>query len=58
MMGDFNETMWQHEHFSASRRAEKQMRDFRDVCPNATSMTWATMGYPGLMITSGMDQKM
>jgi hypothetical protein len=31
MVGDFNEAMWQCEHFSASRRNEKQMSDFRDV---------------------------
>jgi hypothetical protein len=31
MLGDFNECMWQQEHFSASRRGEKQMRDFREA---------------------------
>lgn len=29
--GDFNEAMWQHEHFSRSLRGESQMEAFRDV---------------------------
>jgi hypothetical protein len=45
MMGDFNETMWQHEHFSASRRGEKQMRDFRDVL---SECNLHDLGYHGL----------
>jgi hypothetical protein len=31
MMGDFNETMWQSEHFSKKKRNEKQMMDFRET---------------------------
>jgi endonuclease/exonuclease/phosphatase family metal-dependent hydrolase len=31
MMGDFNEAMWQSEHFSLRKRGEKQMMDFREV---------------------------
>jgi exonuclease III len=31
MMGDFNECMWQEEHFSASRRNERQMMIFREA---------------------------
>jgi len=31
MMGDFNEAMWQFEHFSETRRSERQIEDFRDV---------------------------
>lgn len=31
MVGDFNEVMWQSEHFSVSRRYEKQMENFRNV---------------------------
>lgn len=31
MIGDFNETMWQSEHFSRSERSEKHMGDFRKV---------------------------
>ena len=31
MAGDFNEAMWQSEHFSKRKRSEKQMFDFREV---------------------------
>jgi len=31
VVGDFNETMWQYEHFSKTKRGEKQMANFRDV---------------------------
>ena len=31
MIGDFNEAMWSFEHFSQTRRKEKQMMDFREV---------------------------
>jgi hypothetical protein len=31
MIGDFNEVMWSFEHFSKSRRPERQMLDFREV---------------------------
>jgi hypothetical protein len=31
LVGDFNEAMWQYEHFSATPRSEKQMMDFREV---------------------------
>ena len=31
MMGDFNETMWQFEHFSETKRGERQMEAFRDA---------------------------
>jgi hypothetical protein len=31
LIGDFNEVMWPFEHFSARRRPEKQMMDFRDT---------------------------
>jgi len=30
-MGDFNEVMWQFEHFSETRRNERRMEAFRDV---------------------------
>lgn len=29
--GDFNEAMWQFEHFSDTKRGERQMEQFRDV---------------------------
>jgi endonuclease/exonuclease/phosphatase family metal-dependent hydrolase len=31
VVGDFNEAMWQYEHFSETKRGEKQMADFREV---------------------------
>uniref|UniRef100_A0ACD5YK46 Uncharacterized protein n=1 Tax=Avena sativa TaxID=4498 RepID=A0ACD5YK46_AVESA len=31
MTGDFNEVLWQKEHFSASRRGERQMAEFRNT---------------------------
>lgn len=31
MIGDFNETMWQSEHFSRAKRSESHMADFRRV---------------------------
>jgi hypothetical protein len=31
MLGDFNEAMWQHEHFSATKRNERQMENFRET---------------------------
>jgi hypothetical protein len=30
-ISDFNETMWQHKHFSASRRKKNKMRNFREA---------------------------
>jgi hypothetical protein len=31
VIGDFNEVMWQYEHFSETKRGEKQMEAFREV---------------------------
>lgn len=31
MMGDFNETKWQHEHRSNCKRSERRMADFRKI---------------------------
>jgi endonuclease/exonuclease/phosphatase (EEP) superfamily protein YafD len=31
VIGDFNEVMWSFEHFSSTRRRERQMLDFREV---------------------------
>jgi hypothetical protein len=31
VLGDFNEAMWQFEHFSNTRRGERQMQSFRDA---------------------------
>ena len=31
MIGDFNETTWQHEHISRTQRNERNMANFREV---------------------------
>jgi endonuclease/exonuclease/phosphatase family metal-dependent hydrolase len=31
VVGDFNETMWSFEHFSAHQRPERQMEEFRNT---------------------------
>lgn len=31
VMGDFNEVLWQYEHFSQHPRPKRQMMDFRKV---------------------------
>jgi len=31
VLGDFNEAMWQFEHFSETKRGEKQMENFRNI---------------------------
>jgi hypothetical protein len=45
LIGDFNETMWQHEYFSSSRRGEKQTRCFREVLSDCNLHD---LGYTGL----------
>jgi hypothetical protein len=37
LIGDFNETMWQYEHFSETPRPERQMMDFREVLSHCDS---------------------
>ena len=31
LIGDFNEAMWQYEHFTETPRPERQMMDFREA---------------------------
>jgi hypothetical protein len=31
MIGDFNETKWQHEHFSNTKHSERRMQEFRNI---------------------------
>jgi hypothetical protein len=31
MLGDFNETMWQNENFSETKRSERRMEAFRST---------------------------
>jgi hypothetical protein len=51
MLGDFNESLWGFEHFSAQRRSERQMLDFRKPFPSVICMTWASWDYRGRMTT-------
>jgi hypothetical protein len=54
MVGDFNEAMWQCEHFSETRRNEKQMSDFRDVL---SFCNLHDLGFNGLPWTFNNKQK-
>jgi endonuclease/exonuclease/phosphatase family metal-dependent hydrolase len=54
LIGDFNETMWQHEHFSLSHRGEKQMRCFREVLSDCNLHD---LGYTGLPWTYDNKQE-
>jgi hypothetical protein len=46
-MGDFNETLYAHEHFSNSARPEWQMRNFRDVIDDCQlqDLGWSGTAY-------------
>lgn len=46
MMGDFNETLWSFEQFSARRRPEKQMMDFREVLSHCDLHDIGFLGRP------------
>jgi hypothetical protein len=46
MMGDFNEAMWQEEHFSRSARPESLMRDFREVLSHCDLHDVGFIGLP------------
>lgn len=54
MIGDFNETMWQSEHFSRTRRSESNMADFRRVL---TDCNLYDLGYKGTTWTYDNKQK-
>jgi hypothetical protein len=45
-MGDFNECLWQEEHFSARRRGERQMIDFREVLSHCNLFDLGFKGKP------------
>jgi hypothetical protein len=54
MLGDINEAMWQHEHWSRRKMNEKQMYDFR----NALSLcNLHDLGFNGLPWTYDNNQK-
>uniref|UniRef100_A0ACD5ZPF3 Uncharacterized protein n=1 Tax=Avena sativa TaxID=4498 RepID=A0ACD5ZPF3_AVESA len=46
MIGDFNEAMWQEEHFSNSRRSERLMLDFREVLSHCDLHDIGFLGTP------------
>ena len=53
MMGDFNEAMWQFEHFSETRRGERQMVAFRDTL---AACDLQDLGFTGLPWTYNNKQ--
>jgi exonuclease III len=46
MMGDFNEAMWQEEHFSCTPRSERLMMDFREVLSHCDLYDIGFVGNP------------
>jgi hypothetical protein len=54
MVGDFNEAMWQHEHFSFSKRNEKQMENFRNALSDCNLHD---LGFSGLPWTFNNKKK-
>jgi hypothetical protein len=46
MTGDFNEAMWQGEHFSRTRRSERLMCDFREVLSDCDLHDLGFIGTP------------
>lgn len=46
LMGDFNEAMWQFEHFSEHKRKEKQMLDFREILSHCNVFDLGFIGTP------------
>jgi hypothetical protein len=45
-ISDFNEIMWQHKHFSASRRKKNKMRNFREALLNCNLHDQCYSGLP------------
>ena len=45
-MGDFNEALWQFEHFSESKRGERQMEAFRYVLADCGLFDLGFYGVP------------
>jgi hypothetical protein len=46
MLGDFNEALWQFEHFSKHKRPEQQMIDFREVLSHCNLHDLGFSGLP------------
>lgn len=53
VIGDFNEAMWQHEHFSQHPRPERQMMDYREVLSHCDLHD---LGFSGLPWTYNNNQ--
>ncbi|KAJ1268194.1 hypothetical protein BS78_07G118600, partial [Paspalum vaginatum] len=53
MMGDFNDAMWQYEHFSETLRLENQMFDFREILSHCDLHD---LGFSGLPRTYNNNQ--
>jgi len=53
VLGDFNEAMWQYEHFSETPRAERQMMDFREILSHCDLHD---LGFSGLPWTYNNNQ--
>lgn len=53
VLGDFNEAMWQYEHFSNTPRSERQMMDFREVLSHCDLHD---LGFQGLPWTYNNNQ--
>jgi hypothetical protein len=52
VLGDFNEAMWQEEHFSKSKRSERHMAEFRAVLSDCDLHDISFSGTPGRLIIS------
>jgi len=53
VIGDFNEAMWQYDHFSETPRTERQMMDFREVLSHCDLHD---LGFSGLPWTYNNNQ--
>ena len=53
VLGDFNEAMWQYEHFSETPRPERQMMDFREILSHCDLHD---LGFSGLPWTYNNNQ--
>jgi hypothetical protein len=46
MLEDFNEVMWQSEHFPRRKRGEKQMAEFREMLCNLFDLGYSGLPWP------------
>jgi exonuclease III len=57
MVGDFNETMWQHEHFSQTKRSERRMAAFRSTLSFCNLFDLGFSGPPWTFDNKQKDRK-